>query len=493
MPSLIIKLIFILYILPISFEGTKNKVKDLFKEYTKDIYSGYLNTLIEGNKLFYIYIPSQRDPSTDRILLWLNGGPGCSSLFGMLGEIGPVTTDNYSGKFNLNPYSWNLQANLLFIEQPAGVGFSTTSDVKHKWTDVENAKNLLNAIKDFFNTFPELKGRKFNIAGESYAGIFIPHLVKEILEDNEEDKLNLEGFLIGNGLTDLNTDYDRSLAEFGFWRGIVSLENYNEFQKNCPHLPDEIRPLKDKDGKYQEFDGYVSHECNQARLAISENFNGNDVYGIYRRCPIIDKNNNKNRRLYNKFYENNIKFTYRNTIYRQLKNFFLNSSSKNSENLKTEQEKEQEEGLWPNYLCEDDLLIDHFLNLLSTKEKLHVDNYTTTWTQCANLNYQWSSSYQIYNTTLREYPKIKKWLMSGTEDGVISTIGTQRWIHKIGFTVDEKWRQWKNKNQIAGFVQTYKEGITFVTIKGAGHMAPQDKREETKIILDAFFEGKTPV
>ena len=488
MPSLIIKLIFIIYLIPISFEGTKHKVEDLFKEYTKDIYSGYLNALMEGNKFFCVCVPSQRDPSTDRVLLWLNGGPGCSSLFGMLGEIGPVTTDNYASKFKLNPYSWNLQANLLFIEQPAGVGFSTTSDIEHNWTDVENAKNLLTAVKDFFNTFPELKGRKFNIAGESYAGIFIPHLVKEILEDTQDDKLNLEGFLIGNGLTDLNTDYDRSLAEFGFWRGIVSLENYNNFQKNCPHLPDEIRPSEDKEGKYKDFDGYVSHKCNQARLAISENYNGNDVYGIYRKCPLVD--GDKNNKFDKKFFENNIKFTYRNTIHRNLKKFFLNSNSRNSNNLMDEQVKE--DGLWPNSLCEDDLLIDAFLNSMSTKEKLLINDYTKNWTQCANLNYQWSSSYQIYNTTLREYPQIKKWLMSGTEDGVISTIGTQRWIHKIGFTVDEKWRQWKNKNQIAGYVQTYKEGITFVTVKGAGHMAPQDRREETKIILDSFFEGKTP-
>lgn len=83
--------------------------------------------------------------------------------------------------------------------------------------------------------------------------------------------------------------------------------------------------------------------------------------------------------------------------------------------------------------------------------------------------------------------------MSGTEDGVISTIGMMRWINKIGFTVNEKWRQWKINEQVAGYVQTYKEGITLITIKGAGHMAPQDKRQEAKIILDAFFEGNTPL
>ena len=106
-----LKLLFLFLFINISLEGTKTKVENLFKEYNGEIYSGYLDTLIEGNQLFYIYYPSQTNPSTDPVLLWLNGGPGCSSLFGMLGEIGPVTTDNFSGEFKLNPYAWNMETN----------------------------------------------------------------------------------------------------------------------------------------------------------------------------------------------------------------------------------------------------------------------------------------------------------------------------------------------------------------------------------------------
>ena len=65
------------------------------------------------------------------------------------------------------------------------------------------------------------------------------------------------------------------------------------------------------------------------------------------------------------------------------------------------------------------------------------------WTQCAGLNYEWSDSIHIYNTTLLRHPEVKQWLLSGTEDGVITTIGTMRWIHKIGFNVDKEWSQWK--------------------------------------------------
>ena len=480
MSSSLLKLLFLFLIIKISLEGTKTKVEDLFPDYKKDIYSGYLNTLIEGNELFYVYYPSQTNPSKDPVLLWLNGGPGCSSLFGMLGEIGPVTTDNFSGEFKLNKYSWNMEVNLLFIEQPAGVGFSKAEDINHNWTDIENAKNLLAAVKDFFKTFDDLKGREFYISGESYAGIFIPHLAAEILEDESTtDKVNLQGILIGNALTDPLVDYDRSLVEFGFWRGLISIETYDKFQRLCPHLPDELRPDTDLDGKYQEFTGEVSHKCNQARLQISKEFDGSDLYGIYRLCP-IPRSITPNDFLYY-----NAQHTMRNTIIKGVKKIFTN----NKNNFKL---NEEEDGVWPFIMCEDDLTVDTFLNLMSTKNKLNVYDKNVNWTQCAYLNYEWSDSIHLYNTTLLKHPEIKKWLLSGTEDGVITTIGTMRWIHKIGFNVDKKWTQWKAEKQVSGYVQTYEEGLVLVTIKGAGHMAPQDKRLEAKFVLDSFLKGVLP-
>ena len=483
MSSYFLKLFFLFLFINKSFEGTKQKVEDLFPDYKKEVYSGYLDTLIDGNKLFYIYYPSQTKPSTDPVLLWLNGGPGCSSLFGMLGEIGPVTTDNFSGELKLNPYSWNMETNLLFIEQPAGVGFSIAKDFYHNWTDVENAKNLLAAVKDFYATFSDLKGRDFYISGESYAGIFIPHLAAEILEDKSTtDKINLKGILIGNALTDPLVDYDRSLAEFGFWRGLISIETYDKFQKLCPHLPDELRPDTDLDGKYQEFTGEVSHKCNQIRLQISKEFDGSDLYGIYRLCPI------HSRLTPNDFLYYNSKFTMRNMIIKGIKKIFTKNNNP-EKNLKL---NEEEDGLWPYMMCGDDLTVDTFLNLNETKRKMHVYNESVIWTQCAYLNYEWSDSIHLYNTTLLKYPNVKKWLLSGTEDGVITTIGTMRWIHKIGFKVNKTWSQWKAQKQISGYVQSYEEGLVLVTIKGAGHMAPQDKRLESKFVLDSFLKGVLP-
>ena len=119
--------------LSLSNSATRVKVDDLFNGlYSGDVYSGYLQTTISGDELFYIYMPAQNKDANAPVMLWLNGGPGCSSLFGLLAEVGPVTSDNFAGEFKLNEYSWNKEVNLLAIEQPAGVGFSRASNPEYK-------------------------------------------------------------------------------------------------------------------------------------------------------------------------------------------------------------------------------------------------------------------------------------------------------------------------------------------------------------------------
>ena len=96
-------------------------------------------------------MPSQNQDPNAPLMLWLNGGPGCSSLFGLLAEIGPVSEDNFVGKYEVNPYSWNKEVNLLAIEQPAGVGFSKASDPKFNWTDDYKAIDVF--LDNFFEFF----------------------------------------------------------------------------------------------------------------------------------------------------------------------------------------------------------------------------------------------------------------------------------------------------------------------------------------------------
>ena len=468
-------LIIILSFLTLSNSATRNKVEDLFGDlYAEEIYSGYLETKREGDELFYIYIPAINNPHTAPIMLWLNGGPGCSSLFGLLAEIGPVTSDNYEGKFKVNPYSWNKDVNLLVIEQPAGVGFSKVNDPKFVYNDDIMGENLLFAIKDFLAEY-SMKNREFYVSGESYAGVYIPTLATYMLNDNSEDKVNLKGVLIGNGLTDYDTDVERSMVEFGFWHGMISFETFNLFKKHCSHKPDELHPEEDydelKDGFYPR---NVTHRCNEIREEIRNNLDGSDIYGIYRLCPKGQQITQNDPLYYNS------KCTYRKTIFEKLK--------KKDKYLK---ELEPEDDVWPNG-CNEDLFFDVFLNNETIKTKLAVDT-SIIWTQCwGGLNYDMGESFKFYSETMLKFPDLKVWVFSGTEDGVLSTLGTMRWINKLNFTIQNEWTQYKVNDQVAGFAQKYKEGLVIVTVKGAGHMVPQDQRASAYKMYDSFIKGILP-
>ena len=482
MKTIIFISIYLFLFIKYSYAGTKKEVIDLFDGlYDGPVYSGYLNTLIDGNELFYIYFPSQNSPETVPVLLWLNGGPGCSSLFGFTSEIGPVVNDNFGGKFIKNEYSWNKNLNLLFIEQPAGVGFSPTSDPYFNWTETITAQNLYYAIKDFFNIFTDLKDRAFYVSGESYAGVYIPYLTNEIINDSEKT-INFQGFIIGNAYTDFLHD-DRSVIDFAFYRGLLPLDLYNSFQKNCPHLLNELDPENANYGIGDMENFMVTHKCNEINRKISKYLNGNDVYGIYRLCP-SGEFLNKNDLLYE-----NKKHTIKYHTLKKMRSF----RNKKNNNIKDTHEKfEPEEDFWPEELCGEDPSPDIFLNLNKTKEKLGVKNMSTVWTQCADLNYFAEESVDFYNTTMLKFPQYKYWLFSGTEDAVVSTLGTIRWINKFNFEVEKEWTQWKADSQVSGYDQKYKEGLVLVTIKGAGHMVPQDKRAEAKFMIDSFVEGVLP-
>lgn len=158
-------------------------------------YAGYLDA-DKGRKLFYWFVESEADPENDPLVLWLNGGPGCSSIDGLLTENGPFRI-HFDGKTVVkDDFSWNAFANVLYVEGPVNVGFSYNStdlDPKEMYNDDAMADSNYHAIVDFFRKFPQFKSHKFYITGESYAGIYIPTLTRKILEYQSTNGINLQG------------------------------------------------------------------------------------------------------------------------------------------------------------------------------------------------------------------------------------------------------------------------------------------------------------
>src|SRR5271156_2114499 len=106
------------------------------------------------------------------LLCSLEKGPGCSSLTGLFMELGPSTVDKSGTKLIRNPYSWNNNASVIFLDQPINVGFSYGSEPVSD--TVAASKDVYALLVLFFKQFSQYKDLDFHIAGESYAGHYIP-------------------------------------------------------------------------------------------------------------------------------------------------------------------------------------------------------------------------------------------------------------------------------------------------------------------------------
>ncbi|MCJ1462750.1 hypothetical protein MMC07_001353 [Pseudocyphellaria aurata] len=147
----------------------------------------------ETRQLYFWYFPSENPLAEDEITIWLNGGPGCSSLEGLLQENGPFLWQYGTFKPVQNPYTWVNLTNMVWVEQPVGTGFSQGKpDAKN---EVEAAAQFLGFFKNFVDTFA-LHNKKIYIAGESYAGYYVPYIADAMLKTNDTKYYGVESILI---------------------------------------------------------------------------------------------------------------------------------------------------------------------------------------------------------------------------------------------------------------------------------------------------------
>lgn len=111
---------------------------------------------------------ARNNPNTAPLAAWFNGGPGCSSMIGLFQENGPCRFENGESTPSLNPYSWNNYANMLYIDQPIGVGFSYGTDPVT--STLTAAPYVWKLIQAFYDQFPKYENREFGIWTESYGG-----------------------------------------------------------------------------------------------------------------------------------------------------------------------------------------------------------------------------------------------------------------------------------------------------------------------------------
>jgi len=226
------------------------------------------------------FFESRNDPENDPVVLWLNGGPGCSSLTGLFLELGPASFDKDTNIIH-NPYSWNSNASVIFLDQPVNTGFSYSGGSVSN--SVAAGKDVYALLTLFFKQFPEYSHQDFHIAGESYAGHYIPVFTSEILSHNKNN-INLKSVLIGNGLTDGLTQYEyyRPMAcGDGGWPAILDESECRSMDNALPRCQSLIKNCYDSDSAW--FCVPASIYCNNAIIGPYQR-SGQNPYDVRAKC-----------------------------------------------------------------------------------------------------------------------------------------------------------------------------------------------------------------
>ena len=177
---------------------------------------------------------AQTNWTTAPLIFWYNGGPGCSSMVGLMQEHGPYIFKEGKTEFERNPWAWNREANVFYVDAPSTTGFSIcnvnrTANERCIYDDAITAQENLVALAEILKKFPDIQKNDLYLAGEEYAGIWVPELAKKVEEWNANCTVskdcavepNLKGFIVGNGYTDPKYDRIDNAMDMAYWFGLI--------------------------------------------------------------------------------------------------------------------------------------------------------------------------------------------------------------------------------------------------------------------------------
>jgi len=375
------------------------------------------------------------------LIVWLTGGPGCSSSLALLSENGPCSPTADGAASQVNQYSWTESAHVLWLDQPADVGYSygQGNDSNEEMIS-EDAYYFLQAF------FKSEEGAKYkdaplHIVGESYGGHYAPAIAHRILRGNNDlkekpnpnlDTLNLKGLAVGNGLTDPETQY-KYYAEMAYDKAkVIDKGAYDKMNEATTKCTDKIAECnKDDDDSFACQSAFLT--CNIG-LMSPYRATGMNPYDYSKKC-----------------------------------------------------------GSEP--LCYDFSSVETFMNSDATKEALHVKDRNPTWQTCnmevnGNFHVDWMKNFAPKVADLLD-AGVPALIYAGDLDFVCNYLGNRAWTlnldwkHKAEFNAAEE-HDWNNQ---AGLARTA-NGLTFLQVYDAGHMVPSDQPAHALDMITQHLSGR---
>ncbi|KAL5206451.1 hypothetical protein ABZP36_034660 [Zizania latifolia] len=452
-------------------------------------YAGYVTVDEQhGRNLFYYLVESERDPAKDPLVLWLNGGPGCSSFDGFVYEHGPFNFESGGSagslpKLHFNPYSWSKVSSVIYLDSPAGVGLSYSKNTSDYITgDLKTAADSHTFLLKWFQLYPEFLSNPFYIAGESYAGVYVPTLSHEVVKGihgGVKPTINFKGYMVGNGVCDTVFD-GNALVPFTHGMGLISDDIYQEAHSACH-------------GNYWN---PTSDKCERAVSKVDTLIDGLNIYDILEPCyhsTSIKEIIPENSRLPVSFKRLGVTDKPLPVRTRMLGRAWPLRAPVRDGRVPSWQELASVASGAPSGVpCMSDEVATAWLNDDNVRSAIHAQPVSSigSWLICSNvLKYNHDAGSIIgyhKNLTRQGY---RAFIYSGDHDMCVPFTGSEAWTKSLGYEVVDSWRPWLLNNQVSGYTQGYEHGLTFATIKGAGHTVPEYKPQEALAFYSRWLAG----
>ncbi|XP_039140560.1 serine carboxypeptidase-like 7 isoform X2 [Dioscorea cayenensis subsp. rotundata] len=405
--------------------------------------TGYVG--VDEVQLFYYFIESEGNPVEDPLILWLTGGPGCSAFSGLVFEVGPLKfrSVEYNGSLPTlvyHPFSWTKVSNVIFLDSPVGTGFSFSNTPEgYVDGDITSSNRVYKFLRKWLIDHRQFLSNPLYIAGDSYAGMVVPfitNLISQGIESGTQPPLNLKGYLIGNPGTGEAIDLN-SRIPYAHNMGIISDELYESTIISC---------------EGEDYESPTNTVCAEKLRVVNKFINEiHKPHILEPKCPRTSPNP-RNMAGERRF-------------------------------LKDEHEELIAPPPVPPLKCRSYAYYLSYIwaNTGAVRDALHIQKGTVPeWIRCndylqyahdlpSSIKYQQKLTSQGYRALV----------YSGDHDMLVPHIGTQTWIRSLNYSIVDDWRSWFSSGQVAGYTRTYVHNLTFATIKGAGHTAPEYKPRES--------------